>query len=247
LPLSTTAVRQNETVYSLTGAGRKPEPRVERRTGRVKTLKVVEMANEDPQGQSATTTGGPEAGPSQPAPAKHNPWHDRMSSFAGWMGGHLRSPRTRLCVVGVILLLAGVLQITGSVWTLPLIVIGIVMVVIAWVGSRLDGRFAVEWGEGGTQVEFRAQIKPPPPVIQPVRLSPIPSAVPSAHASQLRTHARSELGNTDVIDGEGHTVEIDVTELKLLIRAAEAREAARDGGADRHGTEPDESQRRPAA
>ncbi len=120
------------------------------------------------------------------------------------------------------------------------------MVVIAWVGSRLDGRFAVEWGDGGTQVEFRAQIKPPPPVAHPVRLSPIPSAVPSAPASQLRTPARSEIDDGDVIEGEGHTVEIDVAELKTLIRAAEAREAARDDDGERNAAA-DTSQRRPAA
>lgn len=212
-------------------------------------LKVVNMPNEDPQGQSATTPGGPQPDPVAPAGPtgpKHNAWQARLTTFVGWLGGYLRSPRTRLCVIGVVLLLAGVLWITSSVWTLPLITVGIVMVVIAWVGSRLDGRIAVEWGEGGTQVEFRAQIKPPPPVAHPVRLSPIPSAVPSAPASHLRTPARSEIDDGGVIEGEGHTVEIDVAELKTLIRAAEAREAAKDDGAERNAP-PDASQRRPAA
>ena len=210
-------------------------------------LKVVDMPNEDPQGQNATTPGGPETDPGQPVAVKHIAWQARVSSFADWLGRQLRSPRTRLCVVGVILLLAGVLWITNSVWTLPLIVVGIVMIVIAWVGARLDGRFAVEWGTGGTQLEFRAQIKSPPPVAHPVRLSPIPSAVPSAQLSQLRTQARSELDDGDVIEGEGHTVEIDVAELKTLIRAAEAREAAKDDGGERSAAPPDTSQRRPAA
>jgi hypothetical protein len=210
-------------------------------------LKVVNMLNEDSQGQGATTPGGPQTDPVEPATPSHDVWHARVSSFVDWLGGYLRSPRTRLCVVGAILLLAGVLRITSSVWTLPLIIVGIVMVVIAWVGSRLDGRFAVEWGEGGTQVEFRAQIKPPPPVAHPVRLSPIPSAVPSASASQLRTPARSEIDNGDVIEGEGHTVEIDVAELKTLIRAAEAREAAKEDDDGERNAAPDASQRRPAA
>ncbi len=208
-------------------------------------LKVVDMPNNDPQGQRVTPPGGPEIDPGRPVAAKHMTWQARLSNLAGLLGGHLRSPRTRLCVIGVILLLAGVLWITNSVWTLPLIVVGIVMVVIAWVGSRLDGRFAVEWGTGGTQLEFRAQIKSPPPVAHPVRLSPIPSAVPSAQLSQRRTQARSELDNGEVIEGEGHTVEIDVAELKTLIRAAEAREAAKDDVGERN-TPPDTS-RRPAA
>ncbi len=223
------------------------------------------MPKEDPQGQSATTPGtSPEdpapaapAAPTPPPPAKPAVWQKRLSSLAGWLGDHLRSPRTRLGVVGVILLLAGVVWITNSVWTLPLIIVGIVMVIVAWVGSRLDGRFAIEWGEGGTQVEFRAQIKAPPPVTQPVRLSPIPSASHAAQQfQQLRPRARPEFDDGDVIEGEGHTVEIDVAELKTLIRAAEAREArettrdvrdARESKAEHAKAEPDASQRRPAA
>jgi hypothetical protein len=197
-------------------------------------MAVGNIPNGDPQGQSATTPGGSEADPGHPPTTKRAHWHDRLVSFAGWLGGYLRSPRSRLCVVGVAVLLSGLLWITSSMWTLPLIVVGIVMIAIAWVGSRLDGRFAVEWGQGGTQVEFRAQIKPPPPVAHPVRLSAIPSSVASAQP-HLRAPARSEPENNDVIEGEGHTVEIDVAELKTLIRAAEAREAGRGDNAERGG------------
>jgi hypothetical protein len=208
------------------------------------TLKMANIPNEDPARQSATIP-DPQPEPGQPKAVSPNPWHERLSNSASWLGAQLRSPRTRLCLVGVILLLAGALRVISSVWTLPLIIVGIVMIVIAWVGSRLDGRFAVEWGKGGTQVEFRAQIKPPPPVAHPVRLSPIPSA----QTQQLRTPgpARSELANSDVIEGEGHTVEIDVAELKTLIRAAEAREAAKDGNTDPGAPTPDASQQRRSA
>lgn len=208
------------------------------------SFKMANIPNEDPPRQSPAVS-GPTADPGQPTAVNPGAWHERLSDAAGWLGAQLRSPRTRLCTVGVILLLAGVLWTTSSVWTLPLIIVGIVMIVIAWVGSRLDGRFAIEWGKGGTQVEFRAQIKPPPPVAHPVRLAPIPSA----QAQQLRTPAppRSELATSDVIEGEGHTVEIDVAELKTLIRAAEAREAGKDGDAEGNAAAPDTSQRRPAA
>ena len=33
------------------------------------------------------------------------------------------------------------------------------MVAVAWIGHRLEGRFAVEWGEAGTQLAFKATIK----------------------------------------------------------------------------------------
>jgi hypothetical protein len=207
------------------------------------SLTVVNMPNEKPQSPPTSPAGGPQGETGQAAAGGKGVWQARLSEFAGWLGGYLRSPRTRLGVVGVILLLAGVLWITNSVWTLPLIVVGIVMVVIAWVGSRLDGRFAVEWGTGGTQLEFRAQIKAPPPVATKIRLSPPP---PPAPAQPLRRPSRAELENSDVIEGEGHTVEIDVAELKTLIRAAEAKEAAKhddpDGGDAASGSE-----QRPAA
>jgi hypothetical protein len=149
-----------------------------------------------------------------------------------WAARHLGSPRTRLAVIGVILLLIGALWVTSSVWTLPLIVIGIAMVIIAWVGSRLDGRFAVEWGESGTQVEFRAQIKAPP--VQPgVQLHPLVAEPPRPAVSAARTASQTpQIDDGGVIEGEGHTVEIDVAELKTLIRAAEAREAAAASGDD---------------
>ena len=196
------------------------------------------MPNEEPQGPTepqspgATTPAGSDASPAQPAAAHHDVWQERVSSFAGW-----------LCAVGVVLVLSGLVWVTGSAWTLPLIVVGIIMVVIAWVGSRLDGRFAIEWGSGGTQVEFRAQIKPPAPVVAPVRLARIPAAQPP----HLRTPARSAVEASDVIEGQGHTVEIDVAELKTLIRAAEAREAAQDDDGEHGPAATDESQQRPAA
>jgi hypothetical protein len=112
-------------------------------------------------------------------------------------------------VTGVILLAAGGMFVTSSVWTLPLVIAGALMVAIAWVGHRLDGRLAVEWGEEGAQLEFRATIKP----IEPTRL-----ALPEASAALDPEEA-------EVVEGEAHTVEIEVAELKALIAAAETAEA----------------------
>jgi hypothetical protein len=212
------------------------------------SLMVVNMPNEKPQIPPSAPSGGPQAETDraetvQTTAGGKGVWQARLSDFAAWLGGYLRSPRTRLGVVGVIVLLVGVLWITNSVWTLPLIVVGIVMVIIAWVGSRLDGRFAVEWGAGGTQLEFRAQIKAPAPMAPKIRLSPPP---PPAQAQPLRRPSRAELED-DVIEGEGHTVEIDVAELKTLIKAAEAKEAVKDDGPDRGEADSGSSERRPAA
>ncbi|HWF25550.1 MAG TPA: hypothetical protein VG275_08890 [Solirubrobacteraceae bacterium] len=114
-------------------------------------------------------------------------------------------------MIGVVLLLVGGLLVTSSVWTLPLVIAGALMVLIAWVGHRLEGRLAVEWGDAGTQLEFRAQIKAAPV---------LPEALGEA-APRLVTAADPEPDDAVVIEGEAHTVEIEVTALKTLIAAAE--------------------------
>jgi hypothetical protein len=149
-------------------------------------------------------------------------WQRRAASLGGWLTAQLRRPRTRLAVIGVILLLLAVLGVVSSVWTLPLVIGG---VLIAWIGSRLDGRVAVEWGESGTRVEFRAQIKAPPAPPQRV-LSGLAPAPPPAGVPAVRIPTLAELDDGDVIESEGHTVEIDVAELQALIVAAEAKDAA---------------------
>jgi hypothetical protein len=130
-------------------------------------------------------------------------------------------PRVRLSVIGVTLLLVGGLIMANSVWTLPLVVAGALMVAVAWIGRRLEGRFAVEWGEGGTQLAFNATIKATPPATDVPALDRAadPGSPPPAEPAT---------GIPDVIEGEAHTVEINVGELKALIAAAEAAEVPPD-------------------
>jgi len=175
-------------------------------------LNSVKSTSPDPSPSPA-----PEASPerhSSDVPA----WQRRLSAVTGWAGRQLGRPRTRLAVIGVVLLVVAVLGIVSSVWTLPLVIVGAVMVLVAWIGARLDGRFAIEWGETGTQLEFRAQIKAPPRARPAIALSP---AGPPA----VRVPTIAQFSDPEVIEGEGHTVEIDVAELKALIASAEAREA----------------------
>ncbi len=152
-------------------------------------------------------------------------WQRRAASASGWLTAQLRRPRTRLAVIGVILLLLALLGVASSMWTLPLVIGGALMVLIAWIGARLDGRFAIEWGQSGTQVEFRAQLKAP--LAPPQRgLSGLAPAPPPAQVPAVRIPTLAELDHGDVIEGEGHTIEIDVAELRALIMAAEAKDAA---------------------
>lgn len=143
------------------------------------------------------------------------------SSFHAW----LLRPRVRLTLTGALLLLVGGLITTNTVWTLPLVIVGALMVAVAWIGHRLEGRFAVEWGETGTELAFKATIKAAQPTSDmPALAAASPAGSPFARPAELARTA------DDVIEGEAHTVEINVSELKALIAAAEAAEAAEGTG-----------------
>lgn len=149
----------------------------------------------------------PAAGAARPAWAE--PALIAGRAFCEW----LSRPRVRLALTGVTLLVIGGLQLMSSVWTLPLVLVGAMMVVTAWIGHRLEGRFAVEWGKGGTELAFRARIGAPEDErpMEPHRIAAIDGV--------------REPADADVIEGEAHTVEIDVAELKALIAAAERSSA----------------------
>jgi hypothetical protein len=100
---------------------------------------------------------GPAAAPSTP---HRFPWPARLHGLADAIGQWLAGPPVRLALMGVLLLAIAGLFLANSFWTLPLVIVGVLMVLIAWVGSRLNGHFVVEWGESGTQVQLRARITP---------------------------------------------------------------------------------------
>ena len=104
---------------------------------------------------------------------------DSLTSAAASFHAWLMRPRVRLTLTGVVLLLIGVLIATNTVWTLPLVIVGALMVAVAWIGHRLEGRFAVEWGEAGTQLAFNATIKAPQPTSEMPALAPAATAVPT--------------------------------------------------------------------
>ena len=143
---------------------------------------------------------------------------EKARELTGYLTRWLSRPRVRLTIIGVLLLLIGGVFVTSSVWTLPLLIAGVLMVAISWVGHRLDGRLAVEWGPTGTQLEFRAQIKAAEnshAALREADVSPrrlVPTVVQSG--------SEPEPEDADVVEGEAHTVEIEVAELRALIAAA---------------------------
>ena len=195
------------------GQGRNPAPRDE--SVRVSVPDPAPPQSPPPQQPSSPQSPPPQQ-PSSPQSLRPSPWPGRLRRVGLRIHACLLQPRVRLCVIGVVLLLAGGLIVTSSVWTLPLLIAGALMVLVAWIGARLDGQFAVEWGTGGTQLQFRAKIRP--------AVAPRPALAAGTATSAAETTAGAEAPD-DVVEGEAHTVEIDVAELKALIAAAEADDA----------------------
>ena len=156
--------------------------------------------------------------------------------LARWTGHQVMRPRARTFIVGVILILIAALFVGHSFWTAPLVIVGIVMIIVAWVGSRLEGRFAIEWSDTGAGFEMQARFKSP--TVHPRQLetsvaphadAQVPASVtstthPSAQRSTPDAPAATDAtadDDGDVIEGEAHTMEIPAEELRALVAALE--------------------------
>jgi hypothetical protein len=178
-------------------------------------------------GAEASAPGDPQppAEPSAPvAPLALRPrveWERHVVTAGRW----LIRPRVRLALLGVLLLLIGAVWITSSVWTLPIVIAGVVLVIAAWAGPRLEGHFHIEWGTTGTELHFRAKVHSAEPH-RPELASGHP-ATPARQQGELALVPKAVPSDPDVIEGHGRTVEINVDELKALIAVAEAQDALR--------------------
>jgi hypothetical protein len=185
------------------------------------------------------------AAPQEEAPAVETRQEDKRSTsraslvallerLGRWTVALLARPRVRTVLVGVVLIIIGAFFIEHSVWTFPIVIVGILMVVVAWVGNRLEGRFAVEWSEAGTGFEMRARFKSATPLLSAPPLPAPAHTVSTTTVTTTRPAAVTEIPDADTVDddtieGEAHTVEIDAEELRALVQAAEqlaARESA---------------------
>jgi hypothetical protein len=141
-------------------------------------------------------------------------WH-LTERVARWAGHQVMRPRARTLLVGVLLILIAALFVGHSFWTAPLVVIGVVMIIVAWVGSRLEGRFAIEWSELGTGFEMHARFKSANPNVRPL----VAGAAPAPQPQSVTPGIDSD--DDDVIEGEAHTMEIPAEELRALVAALE--------------------------
>ncbi len=129
-------------------------------------------------------------------------------------------------LVGIMLIVIGAFFIEHSVWTFPIVIVGILMVMVAWVGSRLEGRFAVEWSAAGAGFEMRARFKSAGTALAHAPLPAPPRTMGTTTITTTRPATETEIQDADLvenetIEGEAHTVEIDAEELRALVKAAE--------------------------
>lgn len=132
--------------------------------------------------------------------------------------GHalIERPGLRLAVIGAGLVAAAFELGSGSALSVPLLVVGLVMLVVGVLGSRLRGRFVLDFGPGGMVIEARAEVAPPPQATL---------ALPPKPRITLVTPTPDEpsvYDEDDVIEGHGETIEMDVAQLRRLLAAERA-------------------------
>jgi hypothetical protein len=135
---------------------------------------------------------------------------------AAWRELHARRG-LRVTLAGIALLLFGLYLGGGSALTVPLIVIGGVLVLAGVLGPRLSGRLIVEWGPAGTTIDFHTDVAAPSqaePVTQPAV-----AAIAQGGAAPPQV-AAGPAGPPQVIEGRGETIEIEVAQLEALMAGA---------------------------
>ncbi|MCW2954200.1 MAG: hypothetical protein JWQ48_3370, partial [Conexibacter sp.] len=98
----------------------------------------------------------------EPAPVPREPRisHAERVASAAWQGLSERHG-LRAGLAGVLLVVVGLLLGAQSAVAVSLLAVGVAMLVIGWAGSRLRGRFAIDFGPEGTSIELRAHVASP--------------------------------------------------------------------------------------
>jgi hypothetical protein len=112
----------------------------------------------------------------------------------------------RATLVGLALLLFALYLGGGSALTVPLFIVGGILIAAGVLGPRLSGRLVVEWGPQGTMIDFHTDV------------AAAPSAEPAQPAIADRPAATPQ-----VIEARGETIEIEVAQLEALVAGARAQ------------------------
>ncbi len=126
----------------------------------------------------------------------------QLSRGLGHVWSELNTRRgLRAALLGAFLVVLGAYLGGGSALTVPLFVVGLVLIFLGALGPRLSGRLHVEWGADGAKLDLHTEV-----------------AAPGAAArAELSAGATKE---PKVIESTGETVEIELAELQALVEAA---------------------------
>lgn len=113
----------------------------------------------------------------------------------------------RVAVIGVAFVIAGLQLGVDSAWTVPVFIIGAILICAGVLGTRLSGRLAIEWGAEGASFEMRAKVVAP---------EPTPNTIEDGQLSVRDTRSVDSASDT-VIESSGETIEIDLDQLREML------------------------------
>jgi hypothetical protein len=172
-------------------------------------------AEPEPEPEPGAEAKSPPPSPAEPAgpTPMERAGHGVVSAI-----GDLWSRRGVEATIGGVLALAAAIWLGGgSALTVPLVVLGLVLLLVGILGRRLRGRVALEWGPGGASFDFTAAIAPPGRTV-------VPDA-PSRAAAALPAPDADEPEDAEVVESTGETIEMDVGALRALLAARDAADA----------------------
>lgn len=130
----------------------------------------------------------------------------RASLAAG--GGVLVRWRGMRCTVfGVALVVLGGALGLSSALSVAMLVAGVLMLIVALIGPRLQGRFAIEFGPNGASIEIQTHMAPPGRIRVAGALAPWKPADDPSSTVVLPNK---------LIESAGETIEVDAEQLKTL-------------------------------
>lgn len=141
--------------------------------------------------------------------------HVRRGATEAWTAlSTRRGLRTGL--LGFALVLVAIDLGGGSALSVPLFVIGALMLATGALGPRLHGSLAIEWGADGTEIQLSTRIDAPDARL---RRRPEMDAAQAEEPGAVLGETAAGTSEPKVIEGRADTIEVDVAELAALLDA----------------------------
>lgn len=138
-------------------------------------------------------------------------------SFVSLLERLIENRGFRVAVIGVVLVIVGLQLGNDSAWTVPVLVVGAVLILAGALGTRLSGKLAIEWGEDGASFEMRARVAPPTESAKEVE---------QRRLTALEAPADERVEDA-VIETTGETIEMDLVSLREMLPTSKNSEAAK--------------------